>query len=115
MDINAKRIFELFLTLIIFYGVYSVFDEALPYLFPNIESFWVVIIGLVVSLGLLLLYSFMVSQSTTKKVQEKMNKTVSDLEHNLVEKESEVQSTKNELDNAFKIKKAVEDEAEKTV
>ena len=110
-----KKAFEFFLVLIIFYGVYSAFDDALPYAFPNLESFWIVIISLLVAAALLLLYSQIIINSTKRRITEKMAKAVSDLEHKVQETKAEVEKKDHELHDAFKIKKAVEQEAEKTL
>jgi len=99
-----KKIFESFLIIIIFYGVYSVFDDALPYVFPALESFWVIIASLLMSVALLVLYSSMVSSDAKKTMNEKIQV----LEGDLKEKDQEIK-------DAFKIKKAVEEEAEKTL
>lgn len=109
-----KKAFEFFLVLIIFYGVYSAFDDALPYAFPNLESFWI-IISLLVAAALLLLYSQIIISSTKRRITEKMAKAVSDLEHKVQETKAEVEKKDHELHDAFKIKKAVEQEAEKTL
>lgn len=110
-----KKAFELLLILIIFYGVYSAFEKIFPVFVPEMKMFWVVIIALVVAAALLFLYSGIIASDTTKKVKTKMTKTVSDLEDRVHEKEQEVEKKDTELKNAFKIKKAVETEAEKTL
>lgn len=110
-----KKAFEGFMVLIIFYGVYSAFDNALPYLFPELKPFWIIIISLLVAAALLLLYSQVIVSSTKRKVKEKMTKVVSDLENKVQEKEEEVKQKDSELHNAFKIKKAVEEEVEDTL
>ena len=110
-----KKTFEFLLVLIIFYGVYSAFDDALIYIFPHLESFWIVIISLLAAAGLLLLYAHIVTTATKHKITEKMTKTVSDLEDKIHEKEQQVQEKDKQLHDAFKIKKAVQDEAEETL
>jgi hypothetical protein len=68
-----------------------------------------------VAAGLLLLYSQIVMGSTRRKVTEKMTKAISDLEDQVRQKDQQVQKKDTELHDAFKIKKAVENEAEKTL
>ena len=110
-----KKAFEFFLVLIIFYGVYSVFDDALPYVFPELQLFWIVIISLLVAAALLLLYAQIIASSTKLKVTEKMKKVVDDLENKVHAKDEEIEQKDSELHNAFKIKKSVQDEAEETL
>jgi hypothetical protein len=100
-----KKAFEFLLILIIFYGVYSAFNDALPYMFPDLASYWIIVVSsLLFSVGLLFLYSWIISSSAKKMMNEKIHT----LEGNLKEKDEEIK-------NAFKIKKAVEEEAEKTI
>jgi predicted Holliday junction resolvase-like endonuclease len=110
-----KKAFEFFLVLIIFYGVYSAFDDALLYVFPELKTFWIVVISLLVAAALLLLYSQIIIGSTKRKIKEKMTKVVSDLESKVHEKEEEVKQKDSELKDAFKIRKAVEEEVEDTL
>jgi len=110
-----KKTFEFFIVLIIFYGVYSAFDDALLYIFPNLALFTIILISLLVAAGLLLLYSQVIIGSTQHKVTEKMTQVVSDLEQQVREKEEEVRKKDIELHDAFKIKKAVENEVKETL
>lgn len=99
-----KKAFEFLLILIIFYGVYSAFNDALPYMFPDLASYWIIVVSLLFSVGLLFLYSWIISSNAKNMMNEKIHA----LEGNLKEKDEEIK-------NAFKIKKAVEEEAEKTI
>ncbi len=110
-----KRAFELLLVLILFYGVYSAFDVGLPYVFPYISDFWIVIVSLLAAFALLVLYSMIIYGNTKKSLAQKMKQTVSDLEEKVHIKEQELKEKDTELHNAFKIKKAIEDEAEETL
>ncbi|MCA9351770.1 hypothetical protein KC866_00020 [Patescibacteria group bacterium] len=104
MNINAKKLFELFLTLMIFYGVYSLFDRAAPILVTEPKTLWVVVLSLVVSGLLLLLYATMVSSGARKQLQ-----------HRVSELEDELETKEAELQNAFKVKRVVEEEAEASI
>lgn len=110
-----KKAFEFLLVLIIFYGVYAAFDQIAPQFFPELASFWVVVVSLVVAAALLLLYSQIIAGSVKKKVKGRLSQAMHDLEQKVQEKEKEVEKKDSELQDAFKIKKAVEDSAEKTL
>jgi hypothetical protein len=97
--------------LIIFYGVFSAFADAVPYIFPQLELFWIIIISLLVAAALLFLYSHIILNNITVK----MTKTVFDLEQIIRGKEEELKKKEAELHNAFKVKKAVEYQAEETL
>ena len=104
MNINAQKVFEFVLMLIIFYGVYSLFDSVAQYLFAAPETVWVVLISLVVAAGMLVLYSYIIKDSAKKQSAVK----IKELEEKLHQKDSELQS-------AFKIKKDTEVAAEQTI
>jgi len=110
-----KKAFEFFLMLIIFYGVYSAFNAIFPMLAPEVQNFWVIIIALLVAAGLLLLYSRVITSEAQRKMQAKITNTIKDLETKVNEKVHEIEQKDVELNNAFKIKKAVEVEAENTI
>jgi len=99
-----KKTFEFFLVLIIFYGVYSVFDRAAPVVFDEPKTFWVVIVSLVIAVLLLMLYGQIIASSAKKNLKEKV-----------VELEGNLQNKDKELQDAFKLKKAVEAEAQKII
>ncbi|MFT6829482.1 MAG: cell division protein FtsL [Candidatus Paceibacteria bacterium] len=109
-----KKTFEFLLVLIIFYGVYSAFDQIIPMFAPELNQFWLVIVSLLVAAALLLLYSQVIASSIKKKVKEKMTEKISDLETQVKEKEEEVEQKDSELQDAFKKKKIVEEAAEAT-
>jgi len=96
-----KKAFEFLLMLIIFYGA---FDKAALVVAPNANTVWIVIIALVVAAGFLVLYSHIISSNEKHKLNDKIH----ELEGNLKTKDQEVK-------DAFKTKKAVEQEAEKTI
>tara|TARA_B100001123_G_C14843875_1_gene841243 strand:- start:365 stop:685 length:321 start_codon:yes stop_codon:yes gene_type:complete len=104
MNINAQKVFEFVLMLIIFYGVYSLFDGAANYMYENPNTVWVVIISLVIAAGMLLLYSYMIKNTADKKSRAK----IKDLEKRVEEKEAA-------LDSAFRIKRETEEAAEQTI
>lgn len=110
-----KKAFEGLMILIIFYGVYAAFEKIFPVFVPELKTFWVIIIALLVATALLLLYSGLIASDTKKKVKEKMVGAIHELENKVHEKEEEVEKKDSELKDAFKIKKAVEKQAERTL
>ncbi len=110
-----KKVFEGILVLIIFYGVYSAFEKIAPVFIPELKIFWVIIIALIVAAALLLLYSSIIASGTKRKVTAKMTSAIEELKTRVQEKEKEVAQKDSELKDAFKVKKAVEDEAEKAL
>lgn len=99
-----KKTFEFSLMLIIFYGVFTAFSYAALVFNPEPNTVWIAITSLLASAGLMLLYAQLVRISTQKILENKIT--------NL---EGDVRTKDQELKNAFKIKRAVEDEAEKTI
>ena len=110
-----KKAFEFFLVLIIFYGVYSAFDQIAPTFFPELKAFWIVIIALLVAAGLLLLYSVVVASSAKQKVKKSLIETIHNLEDRVQEQQQEVEKKDSELKDAFRVKRAVEEEFEETL
>lgn len=101
---DMKKTFEFLIILIIFYGIYSAFKKAALLLSQPIDQLWIVISSLVASALVLTLYSQVVRSSVIKKYKSKIKE---------LEKELEVKD--QEVDDAFKIKRDVEVEAEKTI
>jgi predicted membrane protein len=99
-----KKAFELFLVFIIFYGVYTAFDNAAPLLFANPQAFWVVIVSLLAATLLLVLYTWIISSTAKRKLKE----TVSHLK-------KEIDAKDEEIKIASSFKNAVIKEAEETI
>lgn len=99
-----KKTFEFLIILIIFYGVYSAFENVAEYWLPDTSAVWVIIASLVASALILTLYSQVVRSSIIAMYKKK----VEELEHEIEVKDQEVE-------DAFKIKHDVEVEAEKTI
>lgn len=99
-----KRAFEVFLVLIIFYGVYVAFDQAAPVFFDNPEPLWIAITSFLTAIILLVLYSWVVVVSA----QRTLKKTVSHLEQEITQKDQEIKS-------AASFKETVIKEAEETL
>lgn len=99
-----KKTFEFCIILIIFYGVYSAFQTVAPMLFENPSRLWVVITSLIASTFVLALYSQVVRAGLVGKYQQKIK-----------ELEKEVELKDQQVENAFKIKRDVEVEAEETI
>ena len=90
-----KKSFEFILILIIFYGVYSAFNQIAPMFIEHPNSFWVVIASLLVATGLLLLYAGIIAASAKQKFTEK----VSELEQEIHKKDEEIKSAKTFKEN----------------
>ena len=99
-----KKTFEFLIILIIFYGVYSAFQKAAQLLDPPLSVFWVVVLSLVASALILTLHSVMVKSTVSKKYRGE----IKDLK-------KEVEQKGREVEDAFAIKKEVEEEAEKSI
>lgn len=99
-----KKAFELILVLIIFYGVYSAFDQVAPMILPELSSFWVVVISLIVAALLLVLYAQIIGSSVKRKLKE----TVSHLK-------KEIDAKDEEIKTASSFKNMVIKEAEETI
>lgn len=99
-----KKAFEFSLMLIIFYGVFAAFSDAAVMFAETPNVVWVVISSLVASALLMVLYAQLVRISAKRKLERK-----------IVNLEEDLHNKDTELKNAFKIKKAVEEEAEKTI
>lgn len=99
-----KKAFEFILVLIIFYGVYAAFDKALPYVFPELAAFWIVIIALIVAALFLVLYSYIISSEARAQLNDKIH-----------ELEGTIKAKDDEVKNAFKIKQSVNAQAEESI
>jgi predicted membrane protein len=99
-----KKAFELFLVLIIFYGVYTAFDQAAPIFFENTQAIWVAAISLLAAILLLVLYSWIIASTAKRKLKE----TLSDLEKEITAKDVEIKS-------ATSFKETLIKEAEETI
>ncbi len=99
-----KKIFEAFLILVIFYGVYSAFSQVAPMLFENPNIFWVIVASLITAALLLFLYAGVISSATKQKLKQ----TIQHLEQDVQEKDLK-------LKNAFRFKKEIEEAAEETI
>lgn len=81
-----KKTFEFFLVLIIFYGMYSIFDGAARYLFENPKGILVILISLIFSALILFIYRLVVSSD----VKNKMTKDIDNLKIEIKQKDEEV-------------------------
>ncbi len=68
-----KKVFEIVLVFIIFFGVYSFFDKVSLYLFKDLKSIWIVLISLVISALLLLLYKKIIHYEVKTKLNKDIN------------------------------------------
>lgn len=103
-----KKIFEIFLVLIIFYGIYSFFDGAADYIFKELETVWVVLVSLAVSALVLFLYRLMIHS----EVKMKMNKNINDLKSEIRNKEDIILEKEEEVKKAKTFKEDLIAEAE---
>lgn len=99
-----KKAFELFLVLIIFYGVYAAFDQAAPVLFEKPQTVWIAVASFITATLLLVLYSWIISSTA----QEKYKQTVSHLEEEITKKDQEIKTAQS-------FKETLVKEAEKTL
>lgn len=99
-----KRTFEFFITLIIFYGVYAAFDSIAPMLWDSPSQFWIIVTALIVASLILALYALVVRKSVSQAYQQRTD-----------ELHSELDATRKELAEAFKIKHDVEVAAEASI
>jgi len=88
--------------------VYSAFQKALPYVFPDMKGFWVIIIALVVAAALLLIYSAVIAGDAKRTLKQQLDDKISHLEQDVSKKDQE-------LKDAFKIKKSVVEEGEEAI
>ncbi len=91
-----KKIFESVLILIIFYGVYSIFDLLSKYIFKDVKNIIIIMISLVVSFLILLTYKLIISSS----IKGDMKKHIDNLKTEIKRKEEEVikvKDTNNDL------------------
>jgi len=98
-----KKSFEFILVLIIFYGVYSAFEKAIPVLFNNPKDIWIIVSALIVSALILVLYSFLIGSEIKLKMKKDIDELKSEIKNKnarIIEKDEEVkkaQSFKEDL------------------
>ena len=93
-----KKTFEFVLIIIIFYGIYSLFDGAASYLFKNPKNIWVIITALVVSAFLLFMYKLLISS----EVKGTMKKHIDTLKTEIEKKEDEIKKAKSFKEDLIK-------------
>ena len=81
-----KKVFEFILVLIIFYGVYSIFDGAASYLFENPKNILIVLVSLVFSTLILFIYKLVVSS----EVKSLMKKDIDNLKTEVRQKDEDI-------------------------
>ncbi len=91
-----KRSLEIIIVLVMFYGVWSLFARVADIFWKNPSTTVVVFVALITSIIIVYLYSLMIGNDATARLQTRVNE-LADL---LSKKEQE-------LDNAFKVKKDV--------
>lgn len=95
-----RKAFELLLVLIIFYGVYSAFDQLAPMVFNTPKPFHVVGVSLITATLLLVLYAAVISRSTRVKIQKKLD----DLTNEVKDRDSLLQKKDQEIKRAQSFK-----------
>lgn len=103
-----KKVFEIFLVLIIFYGIYSFFDGAALYIFKEPKAVWIVLVAFVVSTLILLFYRMMIHS----EVKIKMKKNINDLKSEIKSKETIIIEKEEEVKKAKTFKEDLIAEAE---
>ena len=99
-----QKILETILVAIVFYGIFSALDSVNKYFELIYPTIFIVLGALLCSSGLILWYSWSIRRET----RVSMNQDVQSLRH-------KVQQKDKELTEVYKIKKAVEQEAEMSI
>jgi|AntAceMinimDraft_6_1070360.scaffolds.fasta_scaffold08163_1 hypothetical protein len=106
-----KKVFELLLVLIIFYGVYSVLEQLAPIFFDAPKSFPVIGVSFIVAALLLVLYAAIISGSTKLDTQQEIDILRLDVKS----KELLLKEKIKEIQQAQSFKSEVITQAEKTI